>query len=110
MPEFCASPWNSPVFLISKPDKNSRFVVDFRGVNAKTEPLYCNLPSLEVLDEIGEEQATIYSVMDLKASFYSVPLAEESKSCTAFSTKSRHLNGKGYPWGIVIVPAHLQRH
>jgi len=54
-------------------------------VNAKTEPLYCNLPSLEeVFDEIGKEQPTIYSVMDLKAGFYSVPLTEESKACTAF--------------------------
>jgi len=94
------SPWNSPVFLISKPDKSSRFLVDFRGVNAKTEPLYCNLPSLEeVFDEIGEEQPTIYSVMDLKAGFYSVPLAEESKACTAFSTKSRHLEFERIPQG-----------
>ena len=94
------SPWNSPVFLISKPDKSSRFLVDFRGVNAKTEPLYCNLPSLEqVFDEIGEEQPTIYSVMDMKAGFYSVPLAEESKACTAFSTKSRHLEFERIPQG-----------
>ena len=94
------SPWNSPVFLISKPDKTSRFVVDFRGVNSKTEPLYCNLPSLEeVLDEIGEEQPTIYSTMDLKNGFYSIPLSEESKACTAFSTKNRHLEFERIPMG-----------
>ena len=83
-----SSPWNSPVFLITKPDKTSRFLVDFRGVNAKTEPLFCNLPSLEeVFDEIGEERATIYSVLDIKSGFYGRGLSEESRGCTAFSSK-----------------------
>ena len=67
------SVWNSPVFLIKqKGNRSARFLVDFRSVNAKAEPLYCSLPSLEeVFDQIGDKSPKIYSVMDLKAGYYS---------------------------------------
>ena len=52
--------WNSPVFLLTKPDGSSRFLVDFKAVNAKTKPEFCALPSLEdVLDQISEEKPNI---------------------------------------------------
>jgi len=48
--------WNSLVFLTTKSDGSSRFLVDFCAVNAKTEPLYCTLPSLdEIMDQVAEE-------------------------------------------------------
>ena len=85
------SPWCSPVFLVTKPDGSSRFLVDFRAVNAKTEPLFCALPSIEdVFDQIAEEKPTVYSVIDLKAGYYGVGLDENSQPYTAFSTKNRH--------------------
>ena len=47
--------WNSPVFLTTKADGSSEFLVDFRAVNAKTEPLFCALPSLdEILDQVAD--------------------------------------------------------
>ena len=83
--------WCSPVFLVTKPDGSSRFLVDFRAVNAKTEPLYCALPSLEdVFDQISEEKPNIFSVLDLRAGYYGIGLDEASQPCTAFSTKNRH--------------------
>jgi len=85
------SPWNSPVFLLTKPDKSSRFLVDFRAVNAKTSPEYCALPSLEdVFDQISDEKPTIFSVLDLKCGYYGIGLDADSQKCTAFSTKNRH--------------------
>ena len=83
--------WNSPVFLLTKPDGSSRFLVDFRAVNAKTKPEFCALPSLEdVLDKVSEEKPSIFSVLDLKAGYYGIGIDEESQPCTAFSTKNRH--------------------
>ena len=86
-----SSLWCSPVFLISKPDGSSRFLVDFRAVNAKTEPLYCALPSLEdVFDQIAEEKPNIFSVLDMRAGYYGIGIDEASQPYTAFSTKNRH--------------------
>ena len=80
--------WNSPVFLVTKPDGSSRFLVDFRAVNAKTKPLFCALPSLDdIFDQIAEEKPEIFSVLDLRAGYYGIGIEEESQPCTAFSTK-----------------------
>jgi len=99
------SVWNSPVFLIKKPDNTSRFLVDFRAVNAQVEPLYCGLPALEdVFDDIGDEKPIVYSVMDLKAGFYSIPLDAKSQEYTAFSTKSRHFQWTRLPMGYKNSP------
>jgi len=66
------------------------FLVDFRAVNAKTEPLYCALPSLnEILDQVADEKPTIFSVLDVHAGYYGIGLDEASQPCTAFSTKNR---------------------
>ena len=63
----------------------------FPSINAKTEPLYCALPSLdEILDQVAEEKPTIYSVLDLRAGYYVIGLDEARQPCMAFSTKNRH--------------------
>jgi len=83
--------WNSPVFLTTKSDGSSQFLVDFHAVNAKTEPLYCALPSLdEIMDQVAEEKPQIFSILDLRAGYYGIGLDEASQPCTAFSTKNRH--------------------
>ena len=49
----------------TKGDRSARFLVDFRAVNAKSEPLYCSLSSTEeVFDQIGDEKPKIYTVME----------------------------------------------
>ena len=100
------SVWNSPVFLIKqKGDRSARFLVDFRAVNAKSEPLYCSLPSIEeVFDQIGDEKPRIYTVLDLKCGYYSVPLDESSCQYTAFSTKNKHLEFTRLPQGYRNAP------
>ena len=93
--------YNSPVFLLNqKGGKAARFLVDFRRLNQKVEPQYCSLPSLEeVFDLIGEEKPTVYSIMDMRSGYFSIPLDEESSKFTAFSTKSRHLEFTRLPQG-----------
>jgi len=70
--------------------------VDFRAVNAKTEPLFCALPSLdEILDQTAEEKPQIFSMLDLCAGYYGIGLDEASQPCTAFSMKNRHSSSRG---------------
>ena len=65
------------MFLTTKSDGSSRFLVDFRAVNAKTEPLYCTLPSLdEIMDQVAEEKPQIFIVLDLRAGYYGIGLTK----------------------------------
>jgi len=65
------------------------FFVDFRALNAKKEPLYCTLPSLDKkMDQVADEKTTIFSILDLYAGYYGIGLDEASQPCTAFYTKN----------------------
>jgi len=76
--------------------------VDLRGVNAKTKPEFCALPSLEdVMDQISQEKPQIFSILDLKAGYYGVGLDKKSRPCTAFSTKNRHFQFTRLAMGYV---------
>lgn len=83
--------WNSPVFLTTKSDGSSHFLVDFHAVSAKTKPLFYALPSLdEILDQVAEEKPQIFSVLNLRTGYYGIGLDEASQPCIDFSTKNRH--------------------
>jgi len=85
--------WRGPVFLVTKSDGSSRFLVDFRAVNAKTAPLFCAIPSLEdVFDQVSEEKPTVFIVLDLRAGYYGIGLDDASQPYTSFSTKNRHFH------------------
>ena len=96
------SVWNSPVLLLTKTDGTARFVVDYRGLNAKTKPLFCALPRFEdTLDKIATEKPRIFSSIDLRQGYFSVGLQEESRPYTAFSSKSRHFHFRRLPQGYI---------
>ena len=96
------SVWNSPVLLLTKADGTVRFVVDYRGLNAKTKPLFCALPRFEdTLDKISTEKPRIFSLMDLRQGYFSIGLQEESRPYTAFSSKSRHFHFRRLPQGYL---------
>jgi len=100
--EESTSVWNSPVLLLTKADGTARFVVDYRGLNAKTKPLFCALPRFEdTLDKIATEKPRIFSLMDLRQGYFSISIAEESRPYTAFSSKSRHFQFRRLPQGYM---------
>ncbi len=63
------SPWNSPLFLVSKKDSSYRPVIDFRKVNTLTVPDHYPLPILiDLLQSLGDSN-TVFSSIDLISGF-----------------------------------------
>ena len=107
------SPWNSPIILVKKKEDASgkqkwRLVVDFRRLNEVTVGDSYPLPLItEILDALGK--ARYYTTLDLANGFHQVPLREQDRSKTAFSTPNGHFEFCTMPMGICSAPATFQR-
>lgn len=107
------SPWNAPLLLVKKKQdatgiEKFRIVVDFRALNDVTINEYHPLPNItEILDSLGKSQ--LFSVIDLASGFHQIPLAEESREKTAFSTLQGHWQFKRMVMGLKTSPAAFQR-
>lgn len=73
--------------LVKKKDNTWRFVVDYRKLNKITTPISHPIPRLEdILDAIGESQATIFSSLDLNSAYFQIELDPETRHKSAFIT------------------------
>ena len=83
-------------------------VVDYRKLNQQTVKDALPLSRIdETLEKLGK--AKVYSTIDLKKGFWQVPVAEEDKSKTAFSTKFGTYEFNTMPFGLTNAPAKFQR-
>ncbi|XP_064080620.1 uncharacterized protein LOC135197485 [Macrobrachium nipponense] len=106
--EKSTSPWSSPVVLVPKEEGGDRLCIDFRKLNAVTQPEPYPLPHIEVcLDSLG--QAPFLSKIDLEKGYWQVPLADGSRHLTAFSTPSGHYQCRVMPFGLKNAPSCFQR-
>jgi len=102
------SPWSSPVVLAWKKDGSIRFCVDYRKVNAVTKKDKYPLPRIdEAFDALAK--AKFFSTIDLTSGYHQLPVAEESKEITAFSTRKGHYEYNRVPMGMTNSPATFQR-
>ena len=106
------SPFNNPILLVPKKSiddsKKWRLVVDFRQLNKKILADKFPLPRIDtILDQLG--RAKYFSTLDLMAGFHQIPLDENSRKCTAFSTQSGHYQFTRLPFGLNISPNSFQR-
>ena len=90
---------SSPV-VVRKPDGSVKYCIDFRKLNAKTvfdaEPV----PNQEViLNRMGGDN--FISRLDLTKGFWQVPIKEEDRKYTAFSTDQGLMQFKYMPFGLV---------
>lgn len=102
------SPYNSPVVLVPKKDKQFRMAVDFRQLNAKTIKDRFPMPDIEsCLNKLAGGK--VFISVDLYSGYYQIPLAPDSRDYTAFSTKDGHFRFRRMPFGLVNGCAVFQR-
>ncbi len=94
-----ASPHNSPVFAVKKPNSDElRFVIDMRKVK---EIIWDDFQSFmdvtSCLQRLGGLEAKFLSALDLVNAYWQLELAEESQPYTAFTVPGR---GK-FVWTVI---------
>ena len=83
-------------------------MVDYRGLNAETQHDSYTLPLIEDMLQKQHRQR-ISTVIDLKHGYHQMPLAEESRACTAMSTPLGPPQWKVMPMGVTNGNAAFQR-
>ena len=83
-------------------------VVDYSGLNAQTQHDCYTLPLIEDMLQ-KQHRRRIFTVIDLKHGYHQMPLAEESRACTAMSTPLGPLQWKVMPMGVTNGNAAFQR-
>ena len=79
-----SSEWSSPMVVVHKENGSLRLCVDYRQLNAVTQPDAYPMPRVdELLDRL--RQATYLSTIDLARDYWQVPVAPQDRYKTAFT-------------------------
>lgn len=102
------SDYASPLVLVWKKNGDLRICTDFRWLNARTVRDAYPLPhQSDVLAALGGN--AFFSTMDLTSGYYNVPLQEEHKKYTAFSSPFGLHEYNRLPQGLSNSPATFMR-
>jgi hypothetical protein len=72
--------YSFPIVLVKKKNGEFRFVIEYRKLNAVTQPIAYPLPRLDdVFVAIGQANATIYTKLDLTSAYCQLGLDDNSK-------------------------------
>ncbi len=86
------SPWNFPIFFVKKKNGQYRPVVDYRKLNAVSQPQRYPLPVLrDIIASMGNKN-TVFTTLDLASGYWQVALDDESKELTAFQSQAVTIN------------------
>ena len=101
------SPWSSPVVPVRKKDGTIRLCIDYRKLNHVTKADRSPIPSLNE-SVYNLHGAKYFTSLDCVQGFHQIPLSEESKEYTAFSTSKSHWQFKRLGFGLRNAPAAFQ--
>ena len=103
------SEWASPYFVVPKKvDGEWRLVVEYHALNAQTQHDSYTLPLIEDMLQ-KQHRRRIFMVIDLKHGYHQMPLADESRACTAMTTPLGALQWKVMPMGVTNGNSAFQR-
>lgn len=98
----------NPLVVIPKKDGSVRLCIDARQLNKRIEPDQQRAESIEGLIQ-RFEGCKIFSIMDLSASFWQIPLKAEDRPLTAFAYKNFLYQFTRVPFGTRTSSAALIR-
>lgn len=86
--------YNHPIFVVKKKENNKyRFVSDMRGLNANIITNPQPVPQIETII-YGMKDMKVFTTIDLKSAYFSIPIAQESKHLTAFTAPGSHYGNR----------------
>jgi hypothetical protein len=101
------SPWSFPPVLVKKKDSTYRFCIDYRRLNTVSKSWAYPLPRIDdCLDALSG--AKFFCCLDLASGYWQIPMHEEDKNKTAFSTHRGLFHFNVMPFGVKSGPATLE--
>ena len=97
--EYSNSQWSAPVVPVRKSDGGLRLCVDYRQVNKVTKKENYPMPNL-MNCVYRPNKVNYFTKIDLVRGYYQVPIDEESRKYTAFSTIQHHYQFKRLSFGL----------
>lgn len=93
-----------------KKDGTVRICIDYRRLNQITKFDAYPMPRIDdILDSIGVAQFINITTLDLAKGYWQVPMSDEDKEKTAFTSPTRLYQFTVMPFGLSGAPATFQR-